>query len=234
MSKPMYLTFPNLILKDGLINIKKCMDDAMCYCFYYQFMLHQNSTNPIESASNYLGISFPDSKNSLGKGANLYNSIHEKAPKTSISKEMIFDFYINKKTEFEVVCFIAFASLKSIIQRQVYKKITNEYLLSRMSGNSNIDKEKEIHPLLKKYSNRYQLDKIKTELQLNWGLKYYALRSRGFYVSFSMSLNELALIAERKSKVYKLKLLKKIKLEASRNAIEKLNKESNLLCDYSK
>lgn len=223
MRKTVFLTFPNLILKDGLSNIKKCMSDAMDYCFYFQFILHQNSHNPIESASNYLGISFPDIEKSLKRGADLYDSIYEKAPKTSISKEMVFDFYKNKKTEFEVVCFLAFASLKSIIQRQVHKKITNEYLLSRMSGNSK--NKDDIHPLLKKYSSRYQLDKIKTELQLNWGLKYYAVKSRGFYVSFSMALDALALIAEKKNKAYKLKLLKNQKNEAMLKARDRIKNE---------
>jgi hypothetical protein len=225
MSKPMYLTFPNLILKDGLTDIKKCMSDAMSYCLFYQFILYQNSPNPKESASNYLGITFPDIEKSLKRGAYLHESIYKKAPKTSISKEMIFDFYKNKKTEFEVVCFLAFASLKSMIQRQVYKKITNDYLLSRMSGNSK--KNGEINPKLKKYAGRYQLDKIKIELQLNWGLKYYAEMTRGFYVSFKMPLSSLALIAEKNKKAYKLKLLKRQKQEATKNAIEQLSKKSN-------
>ena len=223
MSKPVYLTFPIIILKDGLSDIKGCINSAMNYCLYYQYHLNQNSSNPLKIASDYLGINFYDYEEAIIEGEMLYQTINDNAPKTSISKEMIFDFYKNKKSEFEIVCFLAFASLKSIIQKQVYKKITNEYLLNRMSGNSKSGAY--INPLLKKYSNRYQLDKIKTELQLNWGLKYYAVKTRGFYVSFTMPLNELAVIAERKNRSYKLKQLKEKIKEASRQAKEKVKNE---------
>lgn len=223
MSKPVYLTFPIILLKNGITDIKKSVDSAMNYCLYYQLNVNKNSNDPLKQASDYLGINFYDFDVALIEGEMLHKAIKNNAPKTSISKDMIFDFYKNKKSEFEIVCFLAFASLKSIIQKQVYKKITNEYLLNRMSGNSKSGAP--INPLLKKYSNRYQLDKIKTELQLNWGLKYYAVKTRGFYVSFTMPLNELAVIAERKNRSYKLKLLKEKIKEASRQAKEQVMKE---------
>lgn len=81
---------------------------------------------------------------------------------------MIFDFYKNHKTEFEIVVFLAFAAIRSILQKQPYTKITNEYLIGRMSGNSG--KGEPVNPLLVKYTSRYRLDKIKNELQLSWGL----------------------------------------------------------------
>ena len=64
-----------------------------------------------------------------------------------------------------------------------------------MSGKSK--SKADIDPTLKPFTSRYQLDKIKQELQLNWGLKYYSMKTRGFYVSFTMSLTELAKIAEK-------------------------------------
>lgn len=225
MSKPVYLTFPIIILKDGLTDIKKCIGQAMEYCLYYQLYFNQNNSDPLKHASDYLGITFYDIVKSANEGMNLYNSINNNAPKTSINKAMMFDFLKNNKSEFELVCFLAFASLKSIIQQQGFKKITNEYLLNRMSGNSRSDLP--INPLLKKYSNRYQLDKIKTELQLNWGLKYYAVKTRGFYASFTMPLNALALHAERKNKKYKLKQLKEKIKEASIQAKEQVLKENS-------
>jgi hypothetical protein len=233
MSKPTYLTFPIVLLKDGINNIKECMINSIDYCFYDQFIRLQksHSYDPVNDAMDKLGIDFNNVQKALKKGKILYDSIDNKLAKTSIRKGMIFDFFSNKKSEYDVVCFLAFASLKSIIQKQGYKKITNDYLLSRMSGNSK--NSKDINPLLKKYSTRYQLDKIKTELQLNWGLKYYADKSRGFYVSFTMPLNALALIAERNNKMYKLKLLKNKKKEAMEKAKEQIMKEQNNFSDYS-
>ena len=67
-----------------------------------------------------------------------------------------------------------------------------------------------------KYNNRYQLDKIKLDLQLNWGLKLYGNHTRGFYVSFSMSLESLIKQAELRRKKYKLKGLQRQKEDAKK------------------
>lgn len=225
MSKTIYLTFPIQILKGGLNDIKGCTNNAMFYCLYYQYLreVKNESDNPLNKAADYIGINFSNINKASNTGKSLYESIPKNAPLTSITRDMIFDFYENDKTQFEVVCFLAFAALKSIIQDQGYKKMTNEYLFSRMSGNSK--GKADIDPTLKPFfTSRYQLDKIKQELQLNWGLKYYAMKSRGFYVSFTKSLTELAKIAEKNNKAYKLKQLKDMKQQARRRAIEELSK----------
>jgi len=225
MSKQNYLTFPIILLKNGLKDIKKCLDNAMDYCLYdgYKRFENEDSDDPLEDAIDKVGIDFKDVEKSINHGMNIYYSIDQKCPKTSIRLDMLFDFYFNKKTEFEVVCFLAFSALKSIIQKQVYKNIKNNYLLSRMSGNSTTSED--IDPLLKHYASRYQLDKIKKELQLKWGLIYYAVRTRGFYVSFSKNLIDLAVIAERKNKSYQLKKLQNEIKDASIQAKEKVMSE---------
>jgi hypothetical protein len=226
MNKPIYLTFPIILLKDGLRDIKKCISNVMDYCLYDEIIRQKiaYSYNPINDALNKLSIKFVNVNDSIEIGQMIFDSIDLKAPKTSINLEMMFDFYKNKKSEFEIVCFLAFSALKSIIQKQKFKKITNEYLLSRMSGNSKSNEE--INTLLERYACRYQLNKIKDELQLNWGLKYYAVKTRGFYVSFTVDIETLALIAERKNKKYKLKRIKERTKEASIKAKERIISES--------
>lgn len=49
--------------------------------------------------------------------------------------------------------------------------------------------------LMQKYSIRYHIDNVLLELQTNWGLKLYSDHSRGFYLSFTKSLEELAVIS---------------------------------------
>ena len=96
-------------------------------------------------------------------GEMLYNSIPTNSPKTSILKDTLEEFWnIINKTEFEIVVFIAFAAIRSILQRQPYTKITNEYLIGRMAGNSKAGEP--IPDRLFKYNKRHQLDKIKMEL----------------------------------------------------------------------
>jgi hypothetical protein len=225
MSKRTYLTFPINILKGGMKDIKICMNDAMHYCLYYQYLKEKNngSMYPLESAqSKFILMPFADIEKSFKTGKVIYESIPKNAPLTSISMDMAIDFGINEKTEFEIACFLAFAAIKSIIQKQVYKKITNDFLLSRMSGNSK--GKAEIDPSLKPFKRRYQLDKIKLELQLYWGLKYYAKRMRGFYVSFKMSPEILAMKAIMNSRANRIKELKQKKSAANLKAEEQVRK----------
>ena len=58
---------------------------------------------------------------------------------------------------------------------------------------------------------RYHIDNVLLELQNELGLKLYSDHSRGFYLSFTKSLEELAVInIESKSKI-KLKFYRKKK-----------------------
>lgn len=208
-----YLTFPVVILKDSLVNVSDCVNNAMNYCLYDYC---QRNTGIKESliydAGKFYGITWGNNNKAYEKGKIIYNSIPKKSPKTSINTDMIFDFYKNEKSEFEIVVFLAFAAIRSILQIQAYSKITNDYLIGRMSGNNG--KGEPVNPLLTNYTSRYQLDKIKKELQLNWGLKLYAFHTRGFYVSFIHEIEALIREAEKKRKKYKEKELAKKKYEA--------------------
>ena len=212
-----YLTFPIVIMKESLKDINNCISEAMAYCLYDNC---QRSGCTPEQSANFFGIKYGNLQRSYKLGKTLDDSIPSKSPKTSINKEMMFDFLKNNKTEFEVVCFLAFAAIRSIIQRQPYAKITNDYLLGRMSGNAG--KGADINPSLKKYTTRYQLDKIKTELQLKWGLQLYARQTRGFYVSFKMPLKDLIRQAELRRNKHKEKELRRKKTEILKEVLGEL------------
>lgn len=217
-----YLTFPIMIFKYATDDIKKSVNDAMRYCLYDHCKDKTgNQSELIAEAEAHLGIKYGNKKDAYKEGELLFNSIPERSPKTSISKAMIFDFYKNDKTEFEVITFISFAAIRSIIQKQGYTKITNDYLIGRMSGNSKAGEP--IPNNIFKYNNRYQIDKIKKELQLNWGLKLYGFHTRGFYVSFSMALVELIKHAEIKRKKTKEKELEQQKKEARMLVLKQIN-----------
>ena len=218
MSRKIYLTFPIVIMTNYGLRIKDALNEVMEYCLYDKMIRYEE--NPSEAAIR-MGITFHNIEKSIKKGKQLYDTIDGKAVKTSISKDMIFDFYENSKTDFEIITLIAFAAIRTIIQKQSCVKITNEYLLGRMSGNN---KKGEIADFIKPYTSRYQLDKIKTELQLNCALKLFGLRMRGYYVSFILSLNSLAMVAAEKNRRYKQKRLRMMKQEAALAAQEQLKK----------
>lgn len=211
-----YITFPIVIMKHALLDIRKCMEEALQYsCYVYCLGVNGEKADRVKEASTFFGINYQI--HVFNKGKILYDSISEPSPKTSISVGMVFEFYNEDKTVFEIVTFLAFAAIRSIIQKQGYSIISNQYLLSRMSGNSL--KDEPISSSLLMYNNRYQLGKIKEELQLNWGLKLYGHAMRGYYVSFRLELTALIEKAELRRTKSRLKKLKEDKKEAYRIAM---------------
>lgn len=224
-----YLTFPINILGFEPENICARMTDVMNYCLYDRSLSFEGSREEkIIQSAELLGIKFNNKEKAFKNGELIYNSIPVNAPKSSISIEMAFDFYKNEKTEFEIACFLAFAAIKSILQRQPYSRITNDYLLGRMAGNSKAGEP--LNDFVFKYSNRYQLDKIKSELQRNWGLKMYCGKMRGFYVSFNVSIEQLIFYVETRKKKHKDSLLKQQISEAKEKVLHNIyNKEEQHL-----
>lgn len=78
--------------------------------------------------------------------------------------------------------------------------------------------------LERKYANRYHIDKVLEELQLSWGLKLYSDHIRGMYVSFTKSLDDLAVINELSKKSNKRNDLKEQKRQAKEFALKRLQK----------
>jgi hypothetical protein len=94
--------------------------------------------------------------------------------------------------------------------------------MARMYGFRNVADSKQSNG---KVLPRYQLDKIKLELQQDWYLIYYSnLGIRGFYLSFKLSLEKLIELAELNRQSKKAKMLKQDKKEAYQKVIQMLNK----------
>lgn len=226
-----YLTFPMAIFKNGTSDIREDIHRAMEYCLYERTGHKNMGRTPagaIKAAAESLHINFVHPQESYGRGEKIARGLPAKSPKTSISKKMMFDFYDGTKSEFEIVTFLAFAALRSIIQRDPYKKITNWYLLCRMAGEAKrIDERMPLPMWLVKYSQRYWLDRIKRELELNWGLKLYGYHCRGFYVSFAkdITIDKLAYEAEARKKKTREKLLVEAKKQARQKAVVRIKTE---------
>jgi hypothetical protein len=232
--KRKYLTFPIRILGVDPADIKTRLADSISYCLYEKTINTFGSVEDrIKQAAEGLGIKYDPSKKehylkTYEGGEIIYQSIPENSPKTSIGLDVVTDFYKYEKTDFEIACFLAFAAIKSILQRQPYSKITNEYLAGRMAGNSKPGEP--LNDFVFRFNNRYQLDKIKSELQRSWGLKMYCGKMRGFYVSFSLSHEQLIYYAETKRKKYRDELMKSKINEAKQRALSSIyNKKDQQL-----
>ena len=62
-----------------------------------------------------------------------------------------------------------------------------------------------IAPEVSEINTRRKLERLKNDLIEGWGLSYYGRATRGFYVSFSMPLDDLVFQAEKKRKTVKEK-----------------------------
>ena len=200
-----YFNFPIQLLQGFMVDDKKVLNDIMDYAVYVQSLnpkLHGSETQKINDSAKFFGIILGNSKKSLRVGKELYDSIPEKSPKARIEKGMIFDFYENKKSEFEKICLLGFLTLKSILGTKDYCKTNNSLWLARIDGqpkavkidsndflgNQPFNEYKiELSAEINKFANEYQTKKMKNELRNNWGLVTYSRFTKGFYISFNVT-----------------------------------------------
>mgnify|MGYP000983735085 CR=1 FL=1 len=195
-----YFNFPIMLMRMAP-NIRQFCDDVMDYCIYAQSM-SLNGPNAMRDAGKHFNVTLGNIARSERDGRNLYNSIDLPAPMTGISHDLLFTFYKEHKTEHEIAALMAFLAIKSILGKKSYCRVTNEHLLSRMAGFASDKTMDELPEYLKQYTSRRKMNSLKMELQRNYRLKIYARYTRGFFVSFTLSLEELIREVEMKRKRY--------------------------------
>src|ERR1035437_6497725 len=178
-----YFNFP-ICLIDGIFEDKmKVLDNIFDYSIYAKAVTLEDGSikDKTNSALRYFGVN-ANAERVLKNGKILFTNLSKNSPKASIKKEMYFDFYTNDKTEFELAVLCGFCAIRSILLFKPYCKATDNYMIVRMAGKATIKEIEDLPEPLKKYNNRYHLDKIKKELRNNWKLKMYGKHTRGFYV----------------------------------------------------
>lgn len=133
-----------------------------------------------------------------------------------ISMDILLNIRNGNKSEYELLQFLIYCSLKSIIGQKDAYKSNMSFVFSRAFCSPN-KKEKE---LIKKYSKQYHWGKIIMELQLHWGLKYYSYYTKGFYFSFRLTPERLAVYAEKHKVNVKIKAINQAKPQDRDNAIK--------------
>jgi hypothetical protein len=211
MDKYDFFNFPIPILKGFLMDPNKVLYDIFDYAIFREAnSLSVAKHDAIRQAGKNFNVSIGDINKTYNNGKKLYYEYSGKPlPMTGINREVFFKYYENEKTEFEFVCLLALLAFKSMLGNKAFMKVTNKFWFSRMAGNPKAVRESEDLPdELQKYSKRYWIDKIKTDLRINWGLVIYSKSNRGFYISKNLTLDKLAYEAESKkiiNKAYQLK-----------------------------
>lgn len=226
MKDEKYFNFPIQLLAGFMIDENnKTLINILDYSVYensLKLVFGKDLQKVVDSASFY-NITLGDKNRTLKNGKMLYNSIPTNSPKAGLNLSIFWDFYKNDKTEFDKICLLAFLGIKSIIGSKSYCKLTNLFLWSRMDGKTNaIVTVSELSNEIRKYANEYQTKKIKTALRNNWGLVHYARHTRGFYVSFKITLKQLIFEAEKRRISTKEKQYKEQEKETLKQVLEQL------------
>lgn len=220
-----YFNFPIQLL-DGFLRDSQTQLEFILNYHLYAHSLKLDAGDELKNfidSAKYWNVELGNEELAFDDGKMVYDSLPDNSPMTGISEAVFWDYFQNFKTDFEKACFIAFVALKSILGTKPYAKITNAYLLSRMDGKPKVSKDVlNLSDEVKQYSTRYRLDKIKEELQNSWGLVYYSHYTRGFYISFKLTIEKLVYEAEKKRKSNKEKKRKELKNQARKKALDQL------------
>lgn len=219
-----YFNFPIQLLTGFLDDPAKSLKNMLDYALYKHSlaMEYGSELDKLIASAGYFNVKLGYPKDNLKNGKELYNKADQKSPKVGINLKIFWDFYKNDKPEFDKVCLLAFLALKSIIQKKSYCKIDNKFWLARMDGKPRSCEYAELSANLLKYANEYQTKKIKTALKLGWGLVTYSRYTRGFYISFTMSMESMILEAEKRRRSTKEKQYKKQEEAAVTMALARL------------
>lgn len=216
-----------MVLENFMVDSHTVLNKITDLALFEHGVKHYEYGDDVEqmrSAARFYNIQLGNYEQSAANGSELHDSIPLNAPKVGLSTSLFWEYYKNDKTDFEKVCLLAHLAIKSILQKKPFCKITNNYLLARMDGKAKaVEDITGLSPEIRKYANEYQLKKIKTELILNWNLTHYSRYTRGFYVSLSMSLDDLVFQAEKRRKSRLKKKLDNDQKAAIQRAIQKLN-----------
>lgn len=211
MSNEKYFNFPIQLLDGFMIDKDSVLNNICIYAIYEHSLSLELGTeleNMTDSAK-FFNMNLGSVKHSFDRAEILYNRIPKNSPKVGLNFSIFCDFFNNDKTEFDKICLLAFLGIKSILGAKTYQKTTNLYLWARMDGKSKaVNEKEELSEEVRKYANEYQTKKIKMALRNSWSLVHYSRHTRGFYVSFKITLKQLMLEAEKnristKEKQYK-------------------------------
>lgn len=224
-----YFNFPVQLMQGFMLDYKKVLDNICDFAVYEHSLKLEYGTEKekMESSANFYNLTLGSVKKALYNGKLLYDSIPKNSPYVGLSLPIFWDFYNNHKSEFDKICLLSFLAIKSILGEKPFCKITNLYWLSRMDGKTkSVNSEFELSNEIRKYENEYQTSKVKRALSNNWGLVTYSRYTRGFYISFTLTLKQLIFEAEKRRKSTKEKERKEQEKKLVKEVLEELKRRS--------
>ncbi len=204
-----YLNFPVTLLEDFMSDFDGVMNIIFNYSIYernlkYSHLQEDVRVKKIAKELNYKDVNFI--KDNLNTSKDLYNYFKDNNARTGLKVSLFWEYLKEDKTDFEKICLLGFLAFKSIIGDKLYTKTNNALWLSRMAGSEKTLKDLNALPdKIKQFNTRRKLDKIKTELRENWSFEHYGYYSRGYYISFKVTLEKLIYEVEKNKNKNKAK-----------------------------
>lgn len=220
MNKQKYLNIPVPMLKELHTNSHRFLNNVFDVGIYlYSKTLTGTEEKRYKDSMNFFGIKQSNIKNGILNAKNILSQIPGKYPVVGIEVKMLFDFYKNEKSDFDLMCLGTFLAIRSILGTKPYCKTNKALIHARLFGYiSTKEMPSNLSPLEKKYQIRWHMDKVLNELQANWFLKLISNHQRGMYISFDFSLDDLALKSETNKQLSKIMRFKEAKRKAIENA----------------
>jgi hypothetical protein len=232
--KAKYLIFPIWLLDSCEIeNFQNTVNRIFSYAVYrHSEKLTLGTLNrKIADASTYFGYKLTEHDHRtqffVDKGEMLIDAKDKTRPDLitiSIPADKAVEFLTNQKTELEAASLLAYCALRSVVGKQLFAKTSKTQVLSKMAGNRTRESQKVLPEWLQKYETRYYFEKIKFELEQNWGVEFYGLFVRGFYASFLLDQKVLVKTVETHRKAYLLKTHREGQWEARSQALQDINR----------
>lgn len=201
MEEIRYLNAPIQLYEDFLSNTSECLQNIAAYALYVHSLKleHGSQDEKNKAALKFYEIKSDVPDKLIKHGQELYDSMPTGSPMVGLKRSHWGEFLENDHSNFDKAVLLCYIALKSIICDRGYTKTVNNYMLARMDGKTHtINSIDELSNEVRFFATEYQLNKLKTALQRNWGLVYYAYYTRGFYYSFTMTIDNLALHVEKK------------------------------------
>ncbi|MDV6168684.1 hypothetical protein R1T16_09630 [Flavobacterium sp. DG1-102-2] len=207
MSDVRYFNFPVALLRDFMTDSQSVLKNILYYSLYSHSLRldYGDEMERFKNAIDYYEMPIFPTPDVFYEAQDVYEFMPVNLPMVGLNTEIFLRFFLSTKSDYEKATLLGFLAIKSILGGKSYCKIDNRFWLSRMDG---LSRSCDIYLLsdgIRKYSTEYMTKKIKNELKDNWGLKSYSRYTRGFYVSFDMSLENLVKTAEAARKAVKEK-----------------------------
>lgn len=205
MADEKYFNFPIQLLQGFMVDHEKALNNILLYSLYAHSLKleYGNELECFKSSLDYYSVEFGNPLSAYNKAVKIYEQVDSNGPKAGINKKVFWDFRDSHKTAFEKGVLLAFLALKSIVQMKPYCKVDNKFMLARMDGKAKACELTELSKEISQFANEYQTKKLKAALVDGWGLITYSRYTRGFYVSFKLSLDDLVYEAEKRRQSYK-------------------------------